>query len=263
VSEKGQRSLETWFHFVGIAQIQIAVVSLFLSGAAQGSGFGWTFCPALTPPDAAFSLQSTWTNAMTNNNQDDMPELIRTLSTAYQNSLQHDRPTARLKTADLILESAAIRLSSRILYEITEGSCAAEGPEAAEPSHPCILDDRSQALMSLTDMLSHSAHRLQQLNQSAPPEQGPDNRQALNVVRTRSLEHLYRMVFALSRAHFDRGQSRVYLEAAQDELSLARENVEIECDLCARGSPTYTPQMVELDQLDAGLTSLREHGAPP
>lgn len=262
VSEKGERSLESLFHFVGIAQIQIAVALLFLSGAAPGSGFGWTGYPALTSLDRAFFLQPFRTDAMTNNNQDDVQELIQTLSTAYQNSLQHDRPTATLKTADLILESAAIRLSSRILYEIAEGSCGADQPEAAEPRDQCVLDDRSQALMSLTDMLSDAAHRLQQLSQSAPPERGTNDWPALNVARMRSLEHLYRMVYALSMAYFDRGQSRVYLEAAQDESSLARKYVEIECGLCAPGSTGYTAQLLELDQLDASLKNLQGHDGP-
>jgi hypothetical protein len=184
---------------------------------------------------------------------DEVRQLVRVLGLANENSLMHDKANADLEETDLLLENAAIRLSSRIAYEITRGSCrsASAAPETLA-DRSCVLDDETIGLRGLTDMLSYAAYRLQRLGTSAAAN-ASDNRRGLVAARIRSIEHLYRMVFALSKSYLDRPQGAVYLEAAHHQLRLAREQMEIESGLCDCSSSGYATRLTELSQLDDRL----------
>jgi hypothetical protein len=111
----------------------------------------------------------------------------------------HNAPNvdiADLEAKDLLLESASIRFSSRMLYEITKGSCQPDEHAAigALADRTCVLDDESVGLKGLTDMLSYAASRLENLGRSAPPVDGTNGQRALIVARIGSMEHLYRII---------------------------------------------------------------------
>ena len=168
-----------------------------------------------------------------NNENNNLRQLAHILADAYGNALMHDAPNtdnADLEARDLLLESASIRFSSRMLYEITKGSCQPDehATTGALADRPCVLDDEFVGLRSLTDMLSYAAYRLENLGRSAPPADGTNGQRALVAARIGSMEHLYRMAFVLSRIYLDRSQSGVYLEAAREQLRLARKHMEIE-----------------------------------
>ncbi len=160
---------------------------------------------------------------------------------------------------DLRLETASIRLSSRMLYAMTQGSCQpTELTDADGPStRSCFLDDDSLKLMDLTTMLSYAAFRLEQLDSSGFFPHGADGEDSLVAARIRSMKHLYRMVLAVSKVHFDRSQSTLYLKAAQAQLRLARKHLEIERRLCACNPSTYTTRLAELTVLDDRLSDMQ------
>lgn len=152
-----------------------------------------------------------------------------------------------------------------MLYEITKGSCQPDEHAApgALPDRTCVLDDESVGLKGLTDMLSYAAYRLKNLGRSAPPVDGTNGQRALVVARIGSLEHLYRMVFAISRIYLDRLQSGVYLEAAREQLRLARKHLEIERSLCAFSDHERTARLHELSELEDQLKDMRDNIARP
>jgi hypothetical protein len=114
------------------------------------------------------------------NSHDNLRQLAYNLADAYGNALMHDAPDADLEAKDLLLESASIRLSSRMLYEITKGSCQPnEHAIGALADRTCALDDESVGLRGLTDMLSHAAYRLENLGRSAPPADGTNGQRAV------------------------------------------------------------------------------------
>jgi hypothetical protein len=195
---------------------------------------------------------------MTNpsNDGEDVQKLIQTLGLAYENSLRHDKPNADLEVMDLRLEGASIRFASRIFHEITRGSCqAGEFADTTKVTAdgPCVLDDKSVAIRDLSDTLSNAAYRLENLARSAPDTDGPNAQRALHLARMRSMEHLYRMVFAFSKIYLDRSQSGTYLDAAQEQLKLARQQMELERSLCTCNTSGYAVRLGELSQLDDRL----------
>jgi len=185
-------------------------------------------------------------------------ELAHLLADAYANALMHDTLGAALKKKDLRLESASIEFSSALLYEITEGSCQSpRRPTTSSPDRTCVLDDESFGLRSLTDMLSNAAYRLESLGNSVSAQDAKNNQLALVTARIGSLEHLYRTVFAISRIYLDKSQKSAYVDAASEELKLAREHIELERSLCACSDRGYTERLQELSQLDERLKDLR------
>lgn len=201
---------------------------------------------------------------MNKNDDNDLRQLAHILADAYRNALMHDTPNADLEAADLRLESAAIRLSSRLLYEITKGSCQSEHAAIGTVAdRTCVLDNESLGLRGLTDMLSHAAGRLESLGRSAPPADSTSGQRALLRARIKSMEHLYRMVFAISRIYLDRSQSAVYLEAAREHLRWARKHMEIERSLCACSDHEYTARLQELSKIEDRLKEVRDDAARP
>jgi hypothetical protein len=200
-----------------------------------------------------------------NNDINNLRQLAHILADAYGNALMHDSSNADLEAKDLLLESASIRFSSRMLYEITKGSCQPDEHAAtgALADGTCVLDDESVGLKGLTDMLSYAAFRLGNLGRSAPPVNGTNGQPALVVARVRSMEHLYRMVFALSRIYLDASQRGVYLETAREQLRLARKHMEIERSLCACSGLEHTAQLQELSELGDQLKDMRDDVARP
>jgi hypothetical protein len=194
------------------------------------------------------------------NDNDNLRQLAHNLADAYGNALMHDAPDADLEANDLLLESASIRFSSRMLYEITKGSCqpSEHAVIGALADRTCALDDESVGLRGLTDMLSHAAYRLEKLGRSAPPADGTNGQRALVLARIGSMEHLYRMVVSLSRIYLDRSQSDVYLEAAREQLRLARKHMEIESSLCAFSDHEHTARLQELSELEDQLKDMRD-----
>jgi hypothetical protein len=195
-----------------------------------------------------------------NNSVDNLRQLANVRADAYGNALMHDASNADLEAKDLLLETASIRFSSRVLYEITRGPCQPDKHAAigALANRTCVLDDESVGLRGLTDMLSYAAFRLENLGRSAPPADGTNGQRALAVARMGSMAHLYRMVFALSRVYLDASQSDVYLEAAREQLRLARKHMEIERSLCACSNHEYATQLQELSELGDQLKDMRE-----
>jgi hypothetical protein len=192
-------------------------------------------------------------------------QLAHILADAYENALMHDSSNADLEAKDLVLESASIRFSSRMLYEITRGSCQPDEHSApgALADRTCVLDDESVSLRRLTDMLSYAASRLENLGRSAPPVDGTDGQRALVLARIGSMEHLYRMAFSLSRIYLNRSQSGVYLEAAREQLRLARKHMDIERSLCACSEHEQTARLQELSELEDQLKDMRDDVGRP
>ena len=182
-------------------------------------------------------------------------ELVRTLDNAYQNAVTHQAANRDSETADLLLENASIRLSSRMLSAMTQNSCHLDdtGTVGAD-TVKCALDDESVHLRDLTDMLSYAADRLQQLATSMGT---PDTTR--EIARISSLEHLYRMTFAISKAHFDPSQCGVYFEAARQQLRLARQSIQTESKLCACTSKGLGVRLGELSKVDHLLSQLDTH----
>jgi hypothetical protein len=194
----------------------------------------------------------------------DLRQLADILAGAHNNALMHDTPRAGLEAQDLLLESASIQFSSRVLYEITTGSCQpGENGAGTSDGGTCVLDDESVALRSLTDMLSYAASRLENLGRSAPSADRTANQSALVMARIGSMEHLYRMAFTLSMMYLDRPQSGVYLQAAHEQLILARQHMEIERRLCACSDHEQAAGLLELSQLEDQLKVILDDAARP
>ncbi len=200
------------------------------------------------------------------NDNDNLRQLAHNLADAYGNALMHDAPDdADLEANDLLLESASIRFSSCMLYEITKGSCHPSEHAAigALADRTCALDDESVGLRGLTDMLSQAAYRLEKLGRSVPPADGTNSRRALVLARIGSMEHLYRMAVSLSRIYLDRSQSGVYLEAAREQLRSARKHMEVESSFCAFSDHEHTARLQELSELEDQLKDMRNDVARP
>ena len=118
--------------------------------------------PSMLSEDAYFADFSRG-HTMNDSNSDinNLRHFAHILADAYENALMHDSSNADLEAKDLVLESASIRFSSRMLYEITKGSCQPDEHAApgALADHTCVLDDESVGLKGLTDMLSYAAFR--------------------------------------------------------------------------------------------------------
>lgn len=188
-----------------------------------------------------------------NDCDNDVRSLVSVLGAAYENALAHDTTNIPSQDADLILEDASIRLSSRIVYEMTEGSCREldDLPDVGA-SQVCNLSDESTELRNLTDMLSYAAARLENLSQSSSRENETKDQHAFTA-RLKSMEYLYRMVFAVAKAFLDRPQGNIYIKAAQLQLRLARKYLEMEHNHCACDFPGYFDRLSKLNQIDEGL----------
>jgi hypothetical protein len=66
------------------------------------------------------------------------------------------------------------------------------------------------------------------------------------------------MAVSLSRIYLDRSQSGVYLEAAREQLRLARKHMEIERSLCACSDHEHTTRLQELSELEDQLKDMRD-----
>jgi len=193
-----------------------------------------------------------------NESSDGVRELMQTLSTAYQNSVMHDAPNTDLETGDLRLENASIDFSLRMLDEIGKGVCQSSDP--ATPSvveHACALNDELAGLNDLTDSLSYAAYRLEMISESSSRAGLGNSEQTAILARVGSMEHLYRMVFALSHTYLDSTQTAVYLQAADEQLQLARSSIENERALSASDPAQYAMRLQELSQLGDRITYLR------
>lgn len=187
-------------------------------------------------------------------------ELVRTLDNAYENAVTHKAASSDIESADLLLENASILLSSRMLSAMTQGPCHGDEAGTIEAgTSKCALDDESVRLRDLTDMLSYAANRLEQLAASAGPR---DTTETLPFARIRSMEHLYRMTFAISKAHFDPSQSTVYFRAAREQLILARSSLQNESSLCACSSKGYSDRLLELSGVDQLLGRIQPTNTP-
>jgi hypothetical protein len=247
----GKRYLRIWmatFIFAISMATVVFPMPIPVSPKNQLGEWSGNGCFANCSGDRSMSGQSTSEN-------NDMRELVHPLTLAYENALAHDTPNPDPDVRDLLLESASIRLSSRIAYEVTQGACSLESP-GGETDSACVLDDESIDLRSLTDMLSYAASRLENLARSSLQTEGKAGRRDLVAARIGSMQHLYRLVFALSRVYLDRSQSDVYVDAARHELRLARQHMENERSLCACGSGVYAAQLRELSHLDDTLKGM-------
>jgi hypothetical protein len=205
-----------------------------------------------------FSGGASMNSSVSVNDSSDLPQLAHILADAYGNALMHDTASEDSEAEDLLLESASIRFASRMVYEITEGSCQRDEHSAmgASADRTCVLDNESVDLADLSDRLSYAAYRLEDLGRSSPSD-GTNSQRTLDAARIASMEHLYRMVFALSRSYLDRSQSGVYLEAAREQLGLARKHMEVERSLCACDDHEYTARLLELSELEDQLEDMR------
>lgn len=216
--------------------------------------------------------------AMHGQNSGDLRELMQTLGKAYQNSVMQDAPNADLQTDDLRLETSSIMFSLLMLDEIGKGVCQSSDP--ATPGvvdQACVLDDEFAGLNNLSESLSYAASRLEKISEAVPRADlskrdltdpvltNPDltkAEQSLFVARIQSMEHLYRMVFALSGVYLDANQSAVYLQAADEQLQLAHSSMENERALCACDPSGYATRLDGLSKLSNRITSLRAASLP-
>ncbi len=194
----------------------------------------------------------------------DVRLVAQTLGEAYENALNHETlsqeaPGAELGEADSLLENAAIRFSSRVLYEMARGSCQQYQAVSMETGNRCILQDESVGLSALSDTLSSAASRLESLRRSLPAATLTAGPPDLVRARVGSLEHLYRMAFAVSRMYLDRSQSGAYLEAAHEQLGLARQSIEAERALCSCSDQESVARTLELSQVEDQLSEMRNY----
>jgi uncharacterized protein len=182
-------------------------------------------------------------------------ELVRILNGAYENALLHDSSKANLESSDVLLEVASIQFSSRVLHELKEGSCRSN-LQAAAGASACALADPSLALGDWVEMLSYAAYRLENLARSASAAADSDNAHAVVVERIESMEHLYRMLFAVSKIYLDQAQSRAYLEAAREQLKQARLHIEAERNLCECDSSAYAGRLLGLTELNDQMNNM-------
>ncbi len=238
----------------GIALSEVVCFAGLLSGLQMKS----------SPDDGSGS------NRDPDQNESDLRQLAHILSGAYGNALLHDAPSPDLESQDVGLENASIQFSFRLMAQITNASCQsyehpsdehADGETAA--AQTCVLDEKSVGLRGLIDMLPYAAYRLELLGRSAPPEDGTSGHSALGIARIKSMGHLYRMVFALSRMHLDKSQGSAYLQAAREQLRLASRSIQTERDLCACNSPGYAERLMELSQLDDRLKNIEPLSSQP
>jgi hypothetical protein len=195
----------------------------------------------------------------------ELTTLIQTLDNAYNNAVKRDTANPDSAASDLLLENASIQLSSRILFEVTIGSCRLDesgsddsGKDEGDAAGRCALNDDSVDLKDLTDLLSNAANYLQRLGSTTSSDNSA-NTPAL--ARIRSMEHLYRMTFAFSKAYLDRSQSGVYFQAAREELRIARQQIQTEQglldhDIGGRNSEGYGAQLLELSNIDERLSQI-------
>lgn len=208
---------------------------------------------------------------MSNNDHQELINLGRILAHTYGNATRHDtaspdsshsrRVNSASKPTDLVLEDASIRLASRIALAITAGACPGGEPETTGTDAPsCVLDDESVGLRNLTDTLSYAASQLQRSGASSDPRRDSETletAETLETTRVHSMEHLYRMTFAISKAYLYRSQSRTYIEAARQQLELARKYIQAEQDLCSCNLEEYRAELLKLSELDDRLSLVR------
>ncbi|HUA16079.1 MAG TPA: hypothetical protein VMG31_12345 [Verrucomicrobiae bacterium] len=195
----------------------------------------------------------------------DVRQLMHTLDLAYENSLVHQKQGAGLEATDLVLENASIRLSSVLSFEITSGSCQSgeDASDENDSNDSCLLNNDTDELRDLTDMLSYSAYRLENVVRSETSADGANGPRPVVAARLRSMEHLYRLVFAVSKMYLDNAQKDVYLHSAQDELGKARNQMEMESSLSTAAVPGYQTRMSDLSQLDDRLKQMQALAAEP
>jgi hypothetical protein len=214
-------------------------------------------------PATAACLTDCASGQSSGESTDSLRELMETLGMAYQNSLLHDGPNTDLEASDLRLETSSVTFSLRMLDEIGKSGCQSSDP--ATPSavdQGCALDDELAGLSNLTDSLSYAAYRLERTSDSLARADLTNAEESLTLSRIRSMEHLYRMVFALSHLYLDSTQSAVYLQAAGEQLQLARSSMENERAVCACDPPGYTTRLAGLSQLSNRITDLQGTSLP-
>lgn len=110
--------------------------------------------PSMLSEDAYF-VDFSRGHPMNDSNSDinNLRQLAHILADAYENALMHDSSNADLEARDLVLESASIRFSSRMLYEITKGSCQPDEHAATGALADHEHTARMQELSELEDQL--------------------------------------------------------------------------------------------------------------
>jgi hypothetical protein len=210
----------------------------------------------LTPLAALLRGQPVNDSSM--GHDDEIAQLVQILNGAYENSLLHDSARNNLEANDAVLEDAAIQFSSRAVDELK--SCGADTREGAE--NACALDDPSLSLGDWAEMISYASYRLENAARSTNPGGGTDDSRARVTERIESMAHLYRIVFAVSKAHLDPLQSRMYLEAAQEQLKFARQHMEADRNLCRCEADVYASRLQELSVLSDRMDSLQRVAQP-
>lgn len=193
----------------------------------------------------------------------DLRALMRTLAKAYQNSIMQDAPDADLEADDLLLENSSIVFSLRMLDELGKGVCQSSDP--ATPTiveRSCPLDEELAGLNNLSNSLSYAASRLERISDAASRTDLSTPEESVFAARIRSMEHLYRLVFALSHIYLDSSQSEVYLQAAGEQLQLANNSMEKEREVCSCDSRGFALRFLELSQLGDRIASLEPTSLP-
>jgi hypothetical protein len=214
----------------------------------------------LTPLTALLLGQAVNASPSSMNPNYGISQLLRTLNGAYQNSLMHDSGRTDLEASDLALEDASIQLSARMLDELSEGACGSDAERVS--TNECELDDPSLALGDWAEMISYAAYRLENAARSATSTAGADDSHPPVTERIESMDHLYRMVFAVTKAHLDHLQSHTYLEAAQEQIRLARQHMEAERTLCQCDPSGYATRLQKLSALGDQINSLQPAPLP-
>ena len=183
-----------------------------------------------------------------------IPPLVHVLDGAYRNALLHGSTSQNLDSSDAILENASIDFSSRVLESIQSEACNSGSGATSDTS--CSLDDPSLALGDWSEMISYAAYQLE--NMARRTNVGADPSRAIAHAHLETMEHLYRMVFAVTKIHFDRTQARTYLDAASEQLNLARTQMQAERNLCQCDSSGISARLNAMADLDSRINSVRE-----
>jgi len=184
----------------------------------------------------------------------DIPQLIHVLDGAYRNALLHGSTNQNLASTDATLENASIDFSSRALESMKSEACNSGTEPAGDTA--CSLDDPSLALGDWTEMISYAAYQLENLTRRTNVSADPSR--AIVSAHLESMEHLYRMVFAVTKIHFDPTQARTYLDAAQEQLRMARTNMEAERTFCQCDPSGLATRLTAMSELETQMSNMHD-----
>jgi hypothetical protein len=175
----------------------------------------------------------------------------------YHNSLLR-LPSGFWGKRKTLYDNSCLELATTILKRLEEhpSTNSSHNFDSAEKLSPDLL----HKLREFSDSLSYSSYQLQMLaiRELAADEFAETEQSLLRLVlaRVAHTEHLYRMLFTLTRACLDESQSIVYLNAARDQAGLASIDLETYGLRYGQLSERTQRRLATLSRLDCHLIEL-------